>query len=47
VPVEHERFLTDDDFRRIRALQAEAAMEDAMTKAGSKVGSNACFYHTI
>jgi len=35
-PVEYERFLTNEDFARIRALQAEATMENALTKVGAK-----------
>jgi hypothetical protein len=35
-PVEYERFLTNEDFARIRALQAEATMEKALTKVGAK-----------
>ena len=34
--IEQERFLTDDDFKRIRALQANAAMQDAMHRLGAK-----------
>jgi len=37
-PMEYGRFLTDEDFQKIKALQAEAALEDAMVKAGSKKG---------
>jgi hypothetical protein len=35
-PVEYERFLTNEDFARIRALQAEATMENALNKVGAK-----------
>jgi protein SDA1 len=34
--IEQERFLTDDDFRRIRAIQADHAMSDAMRRLGAK-----------
>ena len=36
VLIEQERFLTDDDFKRIRALQADAAVHDAMHRFGAK-----------
>jgi protein SDA1 len=34
--LETERFLTDEDFARIRAIRAENAMQDAMRRMGAK-----------
>ena len=44
-PVEQERILTDEDFKRIKALKTERQLNAALSKAGAMKASNVATDH--